>query len=121
VVVWRRPLSLPTRAATLAAASLVAAPLALLYDLMLGVIAAAWLVRDGNSPAAWGWQNPALAALFVVVLDGRGLAENWHVPVFPLAALALFAIAAARARREMAQRRAGRDKSLREEDPLALV
>jgi hypothetical protein len=121
VVVWRRPLSLPTRAATLSAASLAAAPLALLYDLMLGAIAAAWLVRDGNSPAAWGWQNPALAALFVVVLDGRGLAENWHVPVFPLAALALFAIAAARARREMAQRRAGRDKSLREEDPLALV
>ncbi|MFI4948294.1 MAG: glycosyltransferase family 87 protein [Alphaproteobacteria bacterium] len=121
VVVWRRPLSLPTRAAALAAASLVAAPLALLYDLMLGVIAAAWLVRDGNSPAAWGWQNPALAALFVMVLDGRGLAESWHLPIFPLAALALLAIAAARARREIAQRRSASDKLLREEDPLALV
>ncbi len=121
VAVWRRPLSLPTRAATLAAASLVAAPLALLYDLMLGAIAAAWLIRDGNSPAAWGWQNPALAALFVVVLDGRGLAEGWHVPVFPLAAIALFAIAAARGWREIAQRRMERDKLLREEDPLALV
>jgi glycosyl transferase family 87 len=102
VIVWRRPLSLPTRAATLAAATLIAAPLALLYDLMLGTIAAAWLVRDGNSPAAWAWQKLALAGLFLLLLGGRGLSESWHVPVFPLAAIALFAIAGARARREMA-------------------
>jgi alpha-1,2-mannosyltransferase len=100
-IVWRRHLSLPTRGATLAAAALVAAPLALLYDLMLGVMAAAWLVRDGNSPAAWPWQKPALAALFLLVLGGRGLSESWHVPVFPIAAIALFAIAGVRARREM--------------------
>ncbi len=103
VIVWRRRLSLPTRAATLAAATLVAAPLALLYDLIFGVIAAAWLVRDANSPAAWARQKLALAALFLLLLDGRGLAESSHVPVFPLAAIALFAIAGARARREMAQ------------------
>jgi alpha-1,2-mannosyltransferase len=102
VVVWRRRVSLPTRAATLAAASLIAAPLALLYDLMLGVIAAAWLVRDGDSPTAWAGQKIALAALFLLLLDGRGLAESWHVPVFPLAALALLAIAVTRAWREMA-------------------
>ena len=52
IIVWRRHLSLPIRAATLAAASLVAAPLSLLYDLLLGVIAAAWLVRDRDAPAA---------------------------------------------------------------------
>jgi hypothetical protein len=110
VVVWRCGLSLPTRAATLAAATLVAAPLALLYDLMLGTIAAAWLVRDGNSPAASAWQKIALAGLFLLVLDGRGLAESWHVPVFPLAAITLFAMVAARAAREMAQRRSASDK-----------
>src|SRR5216684_8332433 len=103
VIVWRRRLSLPTRAATLAAATLIAAPLALLYDLMLGTIAAAWLVRDGNSPATWAWQKLALAGLFLVLLGGRGLAESWHVPVFPLAAIALFAIVVVRAKREMAQ------------------
>ena len=52
MIVWRRRLSLPTRAATLTAACLVAAPLSLLYDLLLPVIAAAWLVRDRNSAAA---------------------------------------------------------------------
>jgi alpha-1,2-mannosyltransferase len=100
-IVWRRHLSLPARAATLAAAALVASPLALLYDLMLGVIAAAWLVRDGNSLSAWAWQKLALAALFLLVLGGRSLSESWHVPVFPFAAIALFAIAGVRAQREM--------------------
>ncbi len=101
VIVCRHRLSLPTRAATLAVATLVAAPLVLLYDLMLGTIAAAWLVRDGASPAALPWQKLALAGLFLLLLGGRGLAGNWHVPVFPLAAIALFAIAGARAWREM--------------------
>jgi alpha-1,2-mannosyltransferase len=125
VVVWHRRLSLPTRAATLASAALVAAPLALLYDLMLGTIAAAWLIRDRNSPAAAPWEKIALAALFLLVLDGRSLAERWHLPVFPAAAIALFAIAGARAWRETALRRnnaAPRQGALsREQDLLALV
>jgi glycosyl transferase family 87 len=106
VVVWRRRLSLPTRAAVLAAASLVAAPLSLLYDLMLGGVAACWLVRDRAAPAASPWENVALAALYLVVLDGRGLAERWHIPAYPLTALLLLAIAAARAWRESALQRA---------------
>jgi len=107
VVVWRRRLSLPIRAATLAAASLVAAPLALLYDLMLGVIAAAWLVRDRDAPAAWGEQKLALAALYLllyvasfVMATNRDLAERSHVPVFLLTAISLLAIAGAGGRRE---------------------
>jgi hypothetical protein len=113
VVVWRRRLSLPTRAATLAAASLVAAPLALLYDLMFAAIAAAWLIRDRHSPAAATWEKPALAALYLcLALAGHpSFAGRWHVPVFPLAAIALLAIAGARARREMAQRRNARDQT----------
>lgn len=104
IVVWRRNLSLPTRAAVLAAGAVVAAPLALLYDLMLAMVAGAWLIRDGASPPAAAWEKPALAALFFVPLFGRAMAGDWHVPVFPLAALGLFAIAVARARRETAAR-----------------
>jgi hypothetical protein len=109
VGVWRGKLSLSTRAATLAAASLIAAPLALLYDLLLGVVAACWLLRDRTAPAAAGWEKVTLAALYLVLLDGRGLAERWHVPAYPLAALALFAVAANRAWREAALRRAAGD------------
>jgi alpha-1,2-mannosyltransferase len=98
--VWRRRLSLPSRAAMLAAAIPVAAPLSLLYDLVLGAVAAAWLVADRRSPAAAGYEPAALVALYPLLLDGRGLAKAFHVPAFPLAAAAVFALAAGRAWRE---------------------
>ena len=44
--VWQRRLSLPVRGAVLASATLVAVPLSLLYDMMLGAVAACWLLRD---------------------------------------------------------------------------
>jgi hypothetical protein len=100
VAVWYLRLSLPTRAATLAAATLVAAPLSLLYDLMLGAVAGAWLLRDRHSAAAWPSELTVLAALYLLLLPGRYLAEGWHAPVFPLAALAVLALVAARAWRE---------------------
>jgi Glycosyltransferase family 87 len=106
VIVWRRPLPLPTRAAVLASAALVAAPLSLLYDLLLGVVAAAWLVRGRDSPAAAGWEKNALALLYLAILGGPRFFANWRVPVYSLAALALFALAAGRARRELALRAA---------------
>ncbi|HTT79323.1 MAG TPA: glycosyltransferase family 87 protein [Stellaceae bacterium] len=98
--VWRRNLTLATRAAVLAAAAPIAAPLALLYDLMLGAVAACWLVAARRSPAAAGYEAPVLAALYPLLLDGRGLAKTFHVPAFPLAAAAVFALACARAWRE---------------------
>jgi hypothetical protein len=47
-----------------------------------------------------------LAAIYLVLLDGRTLGEQWHVPVFPLAAVGVLAIAGARAWREAASHRA---------------
>jgi Glycosyltransferase family 87 len=93
--VWRRGLPLPIRAATLAAATLVAIPVALIYDFMLAAVAAAWLVRDPAGLA--GWERVALTALFVLSMIPPGLAEAWHVPTGPLLALALLALIAARA------------------------
>ncbi|HEX3882388.1 MAG TPA: glycosyltransferase family 87 protein [Stellaceae bacterium] len=92
--VWRRGLSLPLRAATLASATLVAVPLALLYDLMLGAVAVAWLARDeGPAPA---WEKTVLALLVLSLVDARNLAEEFHLPVTSLAALALFVLVARR-------------------------
>jgi alpha-1,2-mannosyltransferase len=93
--VWRRGLPLPIRAATLAAASLVAVPVALIYDFMLAAVAAAWLVRDPAGLA--GWERVALTALFVLSMIPPSLAEAWHVPAGPLLALALLVLIAARA------------------------
>jgi hypothetical protein len=94
-VVWRRGLPLPVRAATLAAATLVAIPVGLIYDLMLAAIAAAWLSRDPAGLA--GWEKLALAAMFVLSAVPPGVAEAWRVPVGPVITLALLAVTAARA------------------------
>jgi alpha-1,2-mannosyltransferase len=93
--VWRRGVPLPIRAAMLATATLVAFPVALIYDLMLGAVAAAWLVRDPAGLA--GRVRLALAALFVLSMIPPGLAEAWHVPAGPIVALGLLALIAARA------------------------
>ena len=101
-IVWRRGLSLPVRAAVLASASLVAAPLALIYDLMLATVAACWLLRDAAGRATEGWEKSVLAGLFLLLLDWRNLAEAWRLPVGALAAVTMFAIASRHAWREMA-------------------
>ena len=93
--VWRRGLPLPIRAATLAAATLVAVPVALIYDLMLAAVAAAWLVRDPAGLA--GWERVALIGLFVLSMTPPSLAEAWHLPAGPIVAMALLALIAARA------------------------
>jgi alpha-1,2-mannosyltransferase len=93
--VWRRGLPLPIRAATLAAATLVAIPVALIYDLMLAAVAAAWLVRDPAGLA--GWERVTLTALFVLSMIPPSLAEVWRVPAGPIVTLALLALIAARA------------------------
>src|SRR5579872_33781 len=95
-VTWRRKLSLPVRAAVLASATLIAVPLALLYELMLGAIAGAWLVRadpDAN--------KLPLALLFVALVPARPLSQVLHLPIFPLVALALFALALRQAWQEI--------------------
>ena len=82
-------------------ASLVAAPVAIFYDLMLGTIAVCWLMRD-ESPALTPAEKTFFAAITVLLLDVRHLGESWHLPVAATATLGLFAIVTARAFRELA-------------------
>jgi hypothetical protein len=95
-VTWRRRVSLPIRAAVLGSATLVAVPLALLYDLMLGAIAGAWLVRADPET-----HKVPLALLFITLVPARTISEAWHIPLYPMVAIALFALAARLAWREM--------------------
>jgi alpha-1,2-mannosyltransferase len=95
--VWRRGLPLPLRGAALAAATLVAVPVALIYDLMLAALAAAWLVRDPAGLA--GWERIALAALFVLSMTPPALAEAWRLPAGPIVALTLLTLIAVHALR----------------------
>jgi len=102
LVVWRYRFSLPLRAAVLAAASLVAAPVVIFYDLMLGTIAVCWVMRDKAQPLSPA-EKTFFAAITVLLLDVRHLGESWHLPVAATATVGLFAIVTARALRELAQ------------------
>jgi alpha-1,2-mannosyltransferase len=93
--VWRSGRPLAIRAATLAAATLVAIPVALVYDLMLAAVAAAWLTREEGGLSAW--ENTTMAVLIVLALDPRDVAEVWHLPVAPFVAVAVLTLAAMRA------------------------
>jgi hypothetical protein len=101
-VAWRCRLSLPVRAAVLASATLIAAPVAIFYDLMLGTIAVCWLVRDDAHPISPG-EKTFFAAITLLLLDVRHLGETWHLPVAATATLGLFVIVTVRAFRELAR------------------
>src|SRR5205807_1394348 len=75
-IVWWRKLSLPLRAAALAAATLIAVPVAIFYDLMLGTIAVCWLVRDKERPIT-ATEKTFFAAITLMLLDARHLGESW--------------------------------------------
>ena len=94
--VWRSGFALPIRAATLAAATLLAIPVILIYDLTLAGVAAAWLVRARGRDELPIWEKTALAGSFLLLLDPRDLAEVSRVPIAPLVALALLVVVAAR-------------------------
>jgi hypothetical protein len=99
-VVWRRNLSLPVRAATLASATLVALPLALFYDFMMAGVAMAWLVRAGWRTGFLPWEKLLLAAIFITPLLTRGIGISLHLPIAPMASFAVLALSAAHAWRE---------------------
>jgi alpha-1,2-mannosyltransferase len=94
--VWRSGRALPIRAATLAAATLVAIPIILIYDLTLAGVAAVWLVRARGGDELPVWEKVALAGAFLLLLNPRGLAEVSHVPIAPLVAVTLIVAVATR-------------------------
>jgi alpha-1,2-mannosyltransferase len=99
-LVWRRNLSLPVRAATLASATLVALPLALFYDFMMAGIAMAWLVRAGVRSGFLPWERLLLAVVYITPMLSRGVGSSLHLPVATIACFALLGMCAIRAWRE---------------------
>ena len=100
--VWWRDCSLEVRAATLLAATLLAVPVVLLYDLMLAAMAALWLLRTARRSGFLPWEKTSIVLIFIVPLLTLGLGQSWHVRVAPLAAVLLLANALRRAQREVA-------------------
>jgi alpha-1,2-mannosyltransferase len=98
--VWRRGRSLPVRAATLLAATLLAVPVALFYDLVLSGVALAWLVRWGQLQGFPAWLRTGVILLYVAALLTGNFGPGTHLVVTPLIALGAFALAVAAAWQE---------------------
>lgn len=103
-VVWRSDLSLPLRAAALASATLIAVPIALIYDFLLAGLAVAWLVRAGSEDGFLPWEKTALAAIFLTPLLSRNIGLALHLPIAPIALFALLGLIVLRARQELVRR-----------------
>lgn len=94
--IWRQPVSLPVRAAALAAATLVSVPVILIYDLMIGSIAILWLARTARETGFLPWEKAIIAGLFASALLTRNIGVVAHLPMALFANVALLAIIGAR-------------------------
>jgi hypothetical protein len=104
-IVWRRNLSLPVRSAVLLAATPVAVPIVMFYDLMLAGVAIAWLVRGGRTVGFAPWTKTLLVVAFVLpLLSGNlGGVDQWLIA--PAAAALVLFLAGTAAVRELKSRR----------------
>ena len=102
VWLWRSSASFALKAAALCLATILATPYSLDYDLMLLAPALAYLACDGLARAFGPYEKTALAALWVVPLIARGVAQAALIPLGILAMLAVFVLVLRRARADLA-------------------
>ncbi len=84
-VVWaRRATSQAQRVAILLVATLLAVPLALIYDQMLALLAIGWLLREARESGYLPWEKLMLMTVYPVSLVSVFVATARHLPVGPL-------------------------------------
>jgi hypothetical protein len=103
--VWYRRPEPAIRSAVLIAATLVAVPVILFYDLLPATIAIAWLIADARRRGYLPWEKIIYCAMWPVALLCRGVGEKTGVPTGWLVTFALLALAVLHARRVLAPAR----------------
>ncbi len=92
-VVWRGCGSLALKSATLLAATVLAVPVILFYDLTLAAVALAWIWHDSCAEKAQSrflpWEKAIFVVVFVVPIISRGLGLSSHVPIGPFAGMGI--------------------------------
>jgi alpha-1,2-mannosyltransferase len=102
-LVWRGSRNREIRGVTLVAATLVALPVVLFYDLLPAAIAIAWLIGDARRNGYLPWEKTILSLMYPVALLCRGVGEKTHVPIGWLVAFGLLGLALAHVQREVSR------------------
>jgi len=87
VFIWRRGATRSVRGASLLTATLLAVPVALLYDELLALVAIGWLVREGRDQGFMPWEKILLFAVYPLTLLTWSIGTAWHAPLGALANL----------------------------------
>jgi alpha-1,2-mannosyltransferase len=104
-MIWRLGPNRNLRAATLLSATLLAVPMALLYDKLLLLVAIGWLVRDGRTHGFLPWEKTVLLAAYLASLVTWLVGSAWHVPLGPIISFAVLLLTLRRIERAMVVRR----------------
>jgi hypothetical protein len=100
VWLWRSRATFALKAAALALAALLATPYSLDYDMMVLAPAVAFLVADGLARSFAPYEKTALAALWLVPLIARAVAEATLIPLGLITMGATFVLLLRQASRE---------------------
>ncbi len=92
-LIWRGGASDGLKAAALLPATMLAVPMAILYDHLLLLVALGWLTRDAHARGFLPWEKTALAAVYAGGLVTYIAAAAWHVPMGPLVSLGVLLLA----------------------------
>ncbi len=95
---WRSAASYPLKAAALCLGTILATPYSFDYDMMVLAPAIAFLAADGFARGFGPWQKTALAALWLVPLVARSVAQLSLIPLGVPAMLAMFVLILRRAK-----------------------
>lgn len=105
VAILRRTTEARAQGAAMAAATLLATPFLLDYDLMLMAVPMAWIYARARTEGFLPYEKTVLLTAYAAPLFARPLAQHAHLPVGLFASCALFALLARRLGKEGATRK----------------
>lgn len=83
-LMWRHKISAAVQFVTLLSATLLAVPIALIYDQMLLLLAVVWFVKEARETGFLPWERLALAAIYLLALLAWPVGTAWHLPLGPI-------------------------------------
>jgi hypothetical protein len=105
VLVWRSTLSAPLRSATLLSGTLVAVPLALVYDALIPLVAIVWLLREARDRGYLPYEQLVLFLIDPAALVPVPIAASWDVLLGPTVTCAILILCFRRVWQALAMQR----------------